>query len=168
MVYLSAVVPPPANVRRHFLPWATPLLPQAVAWLAREWSGAGPLNLSSWLVVVPTRQAGRRLREALAKLAARKGSGQRHSISLNLSGTTLNDERFLEFLLSELSQTELEPGALCFEITETAAITHMANVVYFMRQLKARGVRFALDDFGSGLSSLIYLNTLPVDILKID
>ncbi|MEY4376823.1 MAG: hypothetical protein RJB26_1373, partial [Pseudomonadota bacterium] len=84
------------------------------------------------------------VREALAKLAARKGSGQRHSLSLNLSGTTLNDERFLEFLLSELSQVELEPGALCFEITETAAITHMANVVYFMRQLKARGVRFAL------------------------
>jgi diguanylate cyclase (GGDEF)-like protein/PAS domain S-box-containing protein len=108
------------------------------------------------------------VREALAKLAARKGSGQRHSISLNLSGTTLNDERFLEFLLLELSQVELEPGALCFEITETAAITHMANVVYFMRQLKARGVRFALDDFGSGLSSFSYLKTLPVDILKID
>jgi diguanylate cyclase (GGDEF)-like protein/PAS domain S-box-containing protein len=108
------------------------------------------------------------VREALAKLAARKGSGQRHSLSLNLSGTTLNDERFLEFLLAELSQVELEPGALCFEITETAAITHMANVVYFMRQMKARGVRFALDDFGSGLSSFSYLKTLPVDILKID
>ena len=108
------------------------------------------------------------VREALAKVVARKGSGQRHSISLNLSGTTLNDERFLEFLLSELSQVELEPGALCFEITETAAITHMTNVVYFMRQLKARGVRFALDDFGSGLSSFSYLKTLPVDILKID
>ena len=73
MVHLPAVVPPPANVRRHFLPWAAPLLPQAVAWLAREWTGAGPLNLSSWLVVVPTRQAGRRLREALAEHAATRG-----------------------------------------------------------------------------------------------
>ncbi len=72
MVHLSAVVPPPANVRRHFLPWAAPLLPQAVAWLARDWNGAGPLNLSSWLVVVPTRQAGRRLREALAEHAAKR------------------------------------------------------------------------------------------------
>lgn len=67
------MVPPPDNVRRHFLPWAGPLLPQAVAWLARDWTGAGPLNLSSWLVVVPTRQAGRRLREALAEHAATRG-----------------------------------------------------------------------------------------------
>ena len=66
------MVPPPANVVRHFLPWSSPLLPQAVAWLARDWNGVGPLNLSSWLVVVPTRQAGRRLREALAEHAARR------------------------------------------------------------------------------------------------
>ena len=108
------------------------------------------------------------VREALNRLAARKGSGQRHSLALNLSGTTLNDERFLEFLINELAQVELEPGALCLEITETAAINNMTNAVYFMRQLKARGVRFALDDFGSGLSSFSYLKTLPVDILKID
>lgn len=108
------------------------------------------------------------IREALRRFAARQGSGQRHSLALNLSGTTLNDERFLEFLMGELDQVALEPGALCFEITETAAITNMANVVYFMRQLKSRGVRFALDDFGSGLSSFSYLKTLPVDILKID
>lgn len=73
MVHLSAVVPPPANVRRHFLPWSAPLLPQAVAWLAQAWTGAGPLDLSAWLVVVPTRQAGRRLREALAEHAATRG-----------------------------------------------------------------------------------------------
>ncbi|MFM7067363.1 MAG: EAL domain-containing protein, partial [Gammaproteobacteria bacterium] len=108
------------------------------------------------------------IREVVQRLAARRDSGQHHSLALNLSGTTLNDERFLDFLVGELDQVELIPGALCFEITETAAITNMANVVYFMRQLKARGVRFALDDFGSGLSSFSYLKTLPVDILKID
>ena len=65
---------PPESVRRHFLSWERPLLPQAVAFLAREWSGAGPLDLSRTLVVVPTRQAGRRLREALAAHAAERGS----------------------------------------------------------------------------------------------
>lgn len=108
------------------------------------------------------------VREALATLVARRGSGQKHTVSINLSGTTLNDDRFLEFLIGELAQTDLEPGALCFEITETAAISSLSNVVYFMRELKARGVTFALDDFGSGLSSFSYLKTLPVDVLKID
>lgn len=67
-------VPPPANVRRHFLPWDRPLPAQAAAWLAREWNGAGPLDLSGLLVIVPTRQSGRRLREALAEHAAAHGS----------------------------------------------------------------------------------------------
>jgi ATP-dependent helicase/nuclease subunit B len=67
------VITPPENVRRHFLPWAGPLLPQAAAWLAGEWRGAGPLELGDTLVVVPTRQAGRRLREALAAHAAARG-----------------------------------------------------------------------------------------------
>lgn len=59
--------------RRHFLPWDRPLLPQAVAWLASDWQGHGPLDLSRTLVVVPTRQSGRRLREALATAAAARG-----------------------------------------------------------------------------------------------
>ncbi|HJS22353.1 MAG TPA: EAL domain-containing protein, partial [Steroidobacteraceae bacterium] len=91
-----------------------------------------------------------------------------YTISINLSGTSLNDERFLEFLIGELSSHALSPGAVCFEITETAAVSNLANVVYFMRELKNRGCRFSLDDFGSGLSSFMYLKTLPVDYLKID
>jgi ATP-dependent helicase/nuclease subunit B len=66
------VVSPPANVRRCFLPWDRPLLPQAAKWLASNWGGAGPLDLSRILVVVPTRQSGRRLREALAAEASTK------------------------------------------------------------------------------------------------
>ena len=109
------------------------------------------------------------VRQALDRLVHRVGSGIKpFTIAVNLSGTSLNDERFLEYLIPELSNSELAAGAMCFEITETAAIANLGNVVYFMRELKARGCHFALDDFGSGLSSFMYLKTLPVDYLKID
>ena len=91
-----------------------------------------------------------------------------YMLSINLSGTTLNDARFLDFLLGELTAAAIPPAALCFEITETAAIANLDKVVAFMRALKARGCRFSLDDFGTGLSSLTYLKTLPVDYVKID
>lgn len=63
-----------ANLRRVFLPWDRPLPAAAAAWLARDWSGSGPLDLGGWLVIVPTRQSGRRLREALAEHAAARNS----------------------------------------------------------------------------------------------
>ena len=91
-----------------------------------------------------------------------------YTLAVNLSGTTLNDARFLDFMLQQLSAAKLPPRALCFEITETAAITNLANVVHFMNTLKTQGCQFALDDFGSGLSSLTYLKNLPVDFVKID
>jgi diguanylate cyclase (GGDEF)-like protein/PAS domain S-box-containing protein len=109
------------------------------------------------------------VQSALERVVHRVGSGIKpYTIAVNLSGNSLNDERFLEFLIGSLSQHNLAPGAICFEITETAAIANLGNVVYFMRELKARGCHFALDDFGSGLSSFMYLKTLPVDYLKID
>ncbi len=88
-------------------------------------------------------------------------------VAVNLSGTSINDEDFLEFVLSRLRDERLA-RALCFEITETAAVASLSKATYFMRELKARGCRFSLDDFGSGVSSFLYLKTLPVDFLKID
>lgn len=88
-------------------------------------------------------------------------------LAVNLSGTSLNEQSFAEFVLQNVGESSIA-GALCFEITETAAVTSLSNAIYFMRELKGRGCKFSLDDFGSGLSSFMYLKTLPVDFLKID
>jgi diguanylate cyclase (GGDEF)-like protein/PAS domain S-box-containing protein len=88
-------------------------------------------------------------------------------LAVNLSGTSINDEDFLEFILARLND-ERVAKALCFEITETAAVASLTKATYFMNEIKARGCRFALDDFGSGVSSFVYLKNLPVDFLKID
>ena len=91
-----------------------------------------------------------------------------YTLSLNLSGTSLSDESFMSFLEAELDRFPIEPGALCFEVTETATISNIAEVAEFMHRLKSRGCLFSLDDFGSGLSSFAYLKELPVDLIKID
>jgi diguanylate cyclase (GGDEF)-like protein/PAS domain S-box-containing protein len=88
-------------------------------------------------------------------------------VAVNLSGTSINDEDFLEYVMSRVRDEQVA-RALCFEITETAAVASLSKATYFMRELKAQGCRFSLDDFGSGVSSFTYLKTLPVDFLKID
>jgi len=88
-------------------------------------------------------------------------------LAVNLSGNSLSDQSFLEFVVEHAGAPDVARH-LCFEITETAAVTNWSNALYFMKELQQRGCRFALDDFGSGLSSFMYLRTLPVDFLKID
>ncbi|VAX09918.1 diguanylate cyclase/phosphodiesterase (GGDEF & EAL domains) with PAS/PAC sensor(s) [hydrothermal vent metagenome] len=90
------------------------------------------------------------------------------SVSINLSGCSLNDEGFLAFIQQQFTESHAPPEKVCFEVTETAAISSLSNAADFVKQLKAMGCTFALDDFGSGLSSYSYLKHLPVDFLKID
>ena len=85
-----------------------------------------------------------------------------------MSGTSLSEDRFLDYVIAELKKQKLPDGAICFEITETAAISNLSRVIHFMQTLKNLGCKFSLDDFGSGLSSFTYLKNLPVDYLKID
>ena len=93
--------------------------------------------------------------------------GERGFYSVNLSGASINDKSFPDFLHNLLTRYELPPGLLCFEITETTAISNLNKAAELMHDLKGMGCRFALDDFGTGMSSFAYLKYLPVDYLKI-
>lgn len=111
------------------------------------------------------------VRQACQKLAHKRSDDATRApycITINLSTTTINDEHFLDFVIAEMATADLSPGALCFELTETTAMTSLAAATHFIHELRKRGCRFSLDDFGSGLSSFLFLKNLPVDYIKID
>ncbi|HWJ06674.1 MAG TPA: EAL domain-containing protein [Steroidobacteraceae bacterium] len=103
---------------------------------------------------------------ALARGAVRLAPDR--SMCINLSGQTLGDAGFLEFVVECLDRTGVAPDRICFEVTETSVITNIEHARRFIGVLHGMGCRFALDDFGRGLSSFANLKNLPLDYLKID
>jgi EAL domain-containing protein (putative c-di-GMP-specific phosphodiesterase class I) len=93
---------------------------------------------------------------------------QGSTVAINVSGKSLSSREFRTSVLDKITQANIPKNTLCIEITETAALSDIHDVVRFMLTLKEKGVIFALDDFGTGLASFDYLKRLPVDIIKID
>jgi EAL domain-containing protein (putative c-di-GMP-specific phosphodiesterase class I) len=90
------------------------------------------------------------------------------SVAINIAGQTLGDAEFLEFVVDCLDHTGASPTDICFEITESSVVANLDHARRFIEVLHGMGCEFALDDFGSGLSSFANLRTLPMDYLKID
>jgi diguanylate cyclase (GGDEF)-like protein len=90
------------------------------------------------------------------------------SLSINLSGSSITDDSFLDYLLEQISEFGVGTSKLCFEITETGTISNLIKAADFVRSFRNLGCRFSIDDFGTGLASHNYLRELPVDYVKID
>jgi diguanylate cyclase (GGDEF)-like protein len=108
------------------------------------------------------------VRQAFRSCTRIFGADSSVEISINLSGNSLNDDSLLDFLTEQFAGSTVSPQQVCFEITETSTIRDLGKAADFLMETKKMGCRFALDDFGAGLSSFTYLKTFPADYLKID
>jgi diguanylate cyclase (GGDEF)-like protein/PAS domain S-box-containing protein len=107
-------------------------------------------------------------RQAIELVAREQAAGRQGAVEINVSAKSLANDRLLEVIESEVARHEIDPSRLIFEVTETAAISHMALARSFAERLKRLGCRFALDDFGAGFGGFYYLKHIPFDYLKID
>ncbi len=107
---------------------------------------------------------------ALAQLSAynQLTNSKRIVLSINISGQSIGDDRFQNYVIKSIAQANVEASQLCFEITETAAISNLSVALNFIDRIRKIGCTFALDDFGAGMSSFNYLKHLSIDYLKID
>ena len=107
---------------------------------------------------------------AIRSLAEHKAQNNQHPLRLaiNLSGQSVGNDQFLDFLKKELASTDVPTRRLCFEVTESVAVQNVTKAAAFMEDIKMLGCEFALDDFGKGQSSFAYLKRFPLDKLKID
>ncbi len=115
------------------------------------------VDIDRWVIV-----------HAIETLVEKRKDHPEMRYAINLSGHTLSDRSVCDLIHETLRQSELDPSALTFEVTETAAIADMSLAVEFLSSLRQIGCKTSLDDFGSGMSSFAYLRDLPVDSVKID
>lgn len=116
-------------------------------------------ELDRWVIETVLRQFGSR---------RQKDPARQHACSINVSGQSISNPGFVDAITAAIERSNIPSGALCFELTETAAIANMSTAFEFINRVRALGCRFSLDDFGSGLCSFSYLKNMPVDYLKID
>ena len=114
-------------------------------------------DIDRWVVV-----------HAMRTLADLLASGREIVFSINLSGHALEDASFLALVKEQMTLNHLPPGCVIYEINEQSALRHLENLKHLIQGLKGTGCRFALDNFGTGFSSFVYLKNLPVDFIKID
>lgn len=108
------------------------------------------------------------IENAFDTLSSQAWKSQAYLCSINLSGVSINQSDFADFILEKLTQYDIQPNQICFEVTETAVIESLGAATDFIRRVREAGCLLALDDFGSGLSSYGYLRSLDVDFVKID
>jgi diguanylate cyclase (GGDEF)-like protein/PAS domain S-box-containing protein len=112
------------------------------------------------------------IRTAFRMLADRRAAGDAAALAgtyaINVSGASIGDDQFLDYVRENFARFHIPHRSICFEITETTAVTSLSKAADFIGALRQPGCRFALDDFGVGVSSFTYLKQLPVDYLKID
>ena len=150
----------------HALPTTYELLVRIVDCKGNIVEAADFMSAATRYQVLP--EIDRAVCERAFQQLGKSGGSSPLRVSINLSGPTLSDPEFLEWLLSAMAKYGIDGTSLTFEITEAAAAANLAHVQQFIRRLATHGVRFALDDFGTGVSSLAYLKNLEISTIKLD